>query len=151
MLYSSVQAATSRALSRLHIQLFFLDKKFQGGGLRVVAPLLYRSQDIEGFFCSGIFPASEYLFSATQGLKKSVILTRFCSINLAISSACADSPNFYDLRLLRVPVQGVNILVVFGEIVIDIKSNAILSSRQKITSSDSIRHLCRVSSIKCCQ
>ena len=32
MLYSSVQAAMSRALSRLHIKLFFLDKKFQGGG-----------------------------------------------------------------------------------------------------------------------
>ena len=33
----SGQAATSRALSRLHIQLFFLKKKFQGGGQRVVA------------------------------------------------------------------------------------------------------------------
>ena len=32
VLYSSGQAATSRALSRLHIQLFFLNKKFQGGG-----------------------------------------------------------------------------------------------------------------------
>ena len=31
MLYSSGQAATSRALSRLDIQLFFLDKKFRGG------------------------------------------------------------------------------------------------------------------------
>ena len=30
--YSSVQATMSRALSRLHIELFFLDKKFQGGG-----------------------------------------------------------------------------------------------------------------------
>ena len=37
MLYSSRQAATSRALSRLHIQLFFPDKKFQGGGQCVVA------------------------------------------------------------------------------------------------------------------
>ena len=35
-LYSSGQAATSRALSRLYIQLFFLNKKFQGGGQRVV-------------------------------------------------------------------------------------------------------------------
>ena len=31
VLYSSGQVATSRALSRLHIQLFFLNK-FQGGG-----------------------------------------------------------------------------------------------------------------------
>ena len=37
MLYSSGQAATSQALSPLHIQLFFLRKKFQGGGSRVVA------------------------------------------------------------------------------------------------------------------
>ena len=36
VLYSSGQAATSRALSRLHIQLFFLNKKFQGGGQRMV-------------------------------------------------------------------------------------------------------------------
>ena len=33
MLYSSGQAATLRALSRLHIQLFFLIKKFQGSGI----------------------------------------------------------------------------------------------------------------------
>ena len=32
VLYSSGQAATSQALSRLHIQLFFLIRKFQGGG-----------------------------------------------------------------------------------------------------------------------
>ena len=32
VLYSSEQVAMSRALSRLHIQLFFLNKKFQGGG-----------------------------------------------------------------------------------------------------------------------
>ena len=37
MLYSSGQAATSRALSRLHIQLFFLNKKFQGSGWRMIA------------------------------------------------------------------------------------------------------------------
>ena len=37
MLYSSEQAATSRALSRLHIQLFFLNKKFQGSGWRMIA------------------------------------------------------------------------------------------------------------------
>ena len=30
--YSSGQAATSRALSQLHTQLFFLNKEFQGGG-----------------------------------------------------------------------------------------------------------------------
>ena len=36
-LYSSGQAATSRASSRLHIHLFFLNKKFQGGGQRVTA------------------------------------------------------------------------------------------------------------------
>ena len=35
-LYSSGQAARSQALSRLHIQLFFLNK-FQGGGLHMVA------------------------------------------------------------------------------------------------------------------
>ena len=32
VLYSSKQAAKSRALSRLHMQLFFLIEKFQGGG-----------------------------------------------------------------------------------------------------------------------
>ena len=37
VLYSSGQVATSPALSRLHIQLCFLNKKFQGGGYRVVA------------------------------------------------------------------------------------------------------------------
>ena len=37
MLYSSGQAATSRALSRLNIQLFFLNNKFQGGGERLEA------------------------------------------------------------------------------------------------------------------
>ena len=36
LLYSSGQAATSQALSQLHIQLFFLNK-FQAGGQRVVA------------------------------------------------------------------------------------------------------------------
>ena len=30
--FTSGQAATSRALFRLRIQLFFLNKKFQGGG-----------------------------------------------------------------------------------------------------------------------
>ena len=34
MLYSSGQAATSQALPRLHIQLFFLNKKFEGGVVR---------------------------------------------------------------------------------------------------------------------
>ena len=37
VLYSSGQAATSRALSRLQIQLFFQSKKFYKGGQRVVA------------------------------------------------------------------------------------------------------------------
>ena len=32
VLYSSEQVATLRALSGLHIQLFFQNKKFQGGG-----------------------------------------------------------------------------------------------------------------------
>ena len=36
VLYSSGQAATSRALSRLHIELFFQSKKFYKGGQRVV-------------------------------------------------------------------------------------------------------------------
>ena len=42
--------------------------------------LLYRSQDIQIFFFSATFPASEYLFSAPRGLKTSIISTRFCSL-----------------------------------------------------------------------
>ena len=74
--------------------------------------LLEWSQDIH-FFCSGIIPASEYLFSAPRGLKKKVSFQRgFARYLLAISSVCADSPNFYDLRLLRVPAQGVEVTCV---------------------------------------
>ena len=92
------------------------------------------------FFCSGIVPASEYLFSAPRGLKKKYLYTFFVAVLsplpsifsallkdskkvsfqrgfarylLAISSVCADSPNFYDLRLLRVPAQGVEVTCVW--------------------------------------
>ena len=82
--------------------------------------LLEWRQDIH-FFCSGIVPASEYLFSAPRGLKKKVSFQRvfaryflaissvcaaspdfqrvFARYLLAISSVCAASPDFYDLRL----------------------------------------------------
>ena len=70
--------------------------------------LLEWSQDIH-FFCSGIVPASEYLFSAPRGLKKKKISFQrvFARYLLAISSTCAASLNFYDLRLSRVLAQRV--------------------------------------------
>ena len=74
--------------------------------------LLEWSQDIH-FFCSGIVPASEYLFSAPRGLKKKVSFQRgFARYLLAISSTCATSQNFNDLRLFRVPAQIVQISMI---------------------------------------
>ena len=74
--------------------------------------LLEWSQDIH-FLCSGIVPASEYLFSAPRELKKKVSFQRgFARYLLAISSTCADSLNLNDLRLLRVPAQGVEVTCV---------------------------------------
>ena len=83
-------------------------------------------------FCSGLVPAFEYLFSAPRGLfilvvfsplpgifsalledsKKVSFQRGFARYLLAILSTCATSPNFYDLRLFRVPAQLVEISMI---------------------------------------
>ena len=84
------------------------------------------------FNFSGIVPSSEYLFNPPLGLfilvlfsplpsifsalledsKKVSFQRGFARYLLAISSTCADSLNFYDLRLFRVPAQGVEVTCV---------------------------------------
>ena len=97
-----------------------------------IAVLYYLSGVKIYTFFSGIVPASEYLFSAPRGLfilvvffplpsifsalledSKQVSFQRgFARYFLAILSTCATSPNFYDLRLFRVPAQGVEVTCV---------------------------------------
>ena len=79
--------------------------------------------NINTFFVAILSPLPS-IFSALLEASKKVLLQRgFAGYLLAILSTCATSQNLYDLRLFRVPVQGVNILVVLGEIAIDIKNN----------------------------
>ena len=86
----------------------------------------YIRVNLYSFLVLVVFSPPPSIFSALLENSKKVSFQRgFARYLLAISSTCADSPNFYDLRLLRVPVQGVNILVVLGEIAIDIKNNVI--------------------------
>ena len=71
--------------------------------------LLYCNEFIH-FFCSGIVPASEYLFSAPRGLKKKVSFQRgFARYLLAISSTCTASGYTDGSPLQRVPAQIVEV------------------------------------------
>ena len=77
------------------------------------------------FFVAVLSPLPSIFSALLEDSKKISFQRGFARYLLAILSTCATSQNFYNLRLLRVPVQGVNILVVLGEIAIDIKNNGI--------------------------
>ena len=78
------------------------------------------------FFFVAVLSPLPSIFSALLEDSKKVSFQRgFARYLLTILSTCAASQNFHDLGLLRVPVQGVNILVVLGEIAINIKNNGI--------------------------
>ena len=62
------------------------------------------------FFRSSIFPASEYLFSAPRGLKKSIISTRFCSL----SSRYLEYLRSASRTLSRVPASRVKSTIILG-------------------------------------
>ena len=93
----------------------------------------YNRVNLYSFLVLVVFSPLLSIFSALLEDSKKVSFQRgFARYLLAISRTCADSPNFYDLRLLRVPVQGVNILVVLGEIAIDIKNNVIYHNMSSV-------------------
>ena len=82
----------------------------------------YIGVKIHFFFCSSIFPLPSIFSALLEDSEKVSFQQGFVRYLFAILSTCATSQNFYDLTLSRVPVQGVNILVVLGEIPIDIKN-----------------------------
>ena len=64
-------------------------------------------------FFLAVLPALPSIFSALLKDSKQVSFQRgFARHLLAISSTCADSLNFYNLRLFRVPAQGVEVTCV---------------------------------------
>ena len=76
-------------------------------------------------FCSGIFPASGYLFSAPRGLKKSIISTTFCSLSSRYLEHLRRQSKFPCFKVITSTCAGGQHIGGFREIAIDIKNNVI--------------------------
>ena len=85
----------------------------KSGNEEFAKQLLYCNEFIH-VFLAVLFPLPSILSALVEDSKKVSFQRGFARYLLAILSTCATSPNFYDLRLFRVPAQGVNILVVLG-------------------------------------
>ena len=73
--------------------------------------LLYCNEFIH-FFLAVLSPLPSIFSALVEDSKKVSFQRDFARYLLAILSTCATSPNFYDLRLLRVPAQGVEVTCV---------------------------------------
>ena len=79
----------------------------------IFSALLEDSMNLYTFFFVAVFFPLPSIFSALLEDSKKVSFQRgFARYFLAISSTCATSPNFYNLRLFRVPAQLVKISMI---------------------------------------
>ena len=76
----------------------------------IFSALLEDSMNLYTFFFVAVFFPLPSIFSTVLEDSKKVSFQRgFARCLLAILGTCADSPNFYDLRLFRVPAQIVEV------------------------------------------